>query len=73
MLQGKHMSEMGHYSSFIVKIWVERNRMTRGQIQHTATQGKVYFLDLPEMNAFIMKHLDSANPDLIEHAEIKDA
>jgi len=63
-LGGKRVSEIGHYSSFIVKIWVERNRMIRGQIQHTATQEKVYFLELPKMTRFIMKHLDSADRDL---------
>ncbi|RLC95499.1 MAG: hypothetical protein DRI39_00055 [Chloroflexi bacterium] len=49
---------MGHYSSFVVKIWVdEEHRMSRGYVQHVGTQEAVHFLRPEKMMEFIMGHL----------------
>ncbi len=49
---------MSHYSSFVVKLWVDDcERVTRGYIQHVNTQDSVYFASLDRMMAFMSEHL----------------
>jgi len=49
---------MGHYNSFVVKIWTNEAEGTfRGYIQHVSTQEGKYFLNLDKMADFIMSHL----------------
>jgi len=53
---------MGHYSSFVVKIWVgEDGRMVRGYVQHVGTQEVAHFADTSKMLAFMEAHLEPAN------------
>ena len=60
---------MGHYSSFVVRIWVEEQKMLgNGYVQHVGTQESTYFTSLDKMTEFIMNHLSSsqnhlANPE----------
>lgn len=58
---------MGHYSSFVVKIWVDDGNnegMLRGQIQHVETLESAHFVDLEKMTAFIVNHLNSLKNNL---------
>ena len=49
---------MGHYSSFIVRIWVDEQEMlSNGYVQHVGTQEGIYFASLDKMTEFIMSHL----------------
>ena len=49
---------MSHYSSFVVKLWVDdHHRVVRGCIQHVSTQDSAYFVTLDKMLAFMMDHL----------------
>jgi hypothetical protein len=51
-------SIVGHYSSFVVKIWVdEKGMMNRGYVQHVSTQQTMHFASLDKMTEFIMGHL----------------
>lgn len=66
---------MGHYNSFLVKIWTDDvHRLVRGYIQHVGTEEVVHFLDLEKMVDFIINHLDwhvSRAPDCEERGQIK--
>lgn len=63
---------MGHYSSFIVKVWTdEREDITRGYIQHVGTQETRYFMDLGKMTEFILSHIHSQSGDL-ESEQVSD-
>ncbi len=48
--------QTGYYSSFVVKIWVEDEKVVRGRIQHVGTRESVYFSDFDKMLEFIMNH-----------------
>lgn len=49
---------MGHYSSFVVRIWVDENEMlSKGYVQHVGTQETVHFASLDKMAEFIINHL----------------
>lgn len=51
---------MGHYSSFVVKLWVNDDGiMKRGHVQHVATQDGIYFLDFDKMVDFMCSNLNS--------------
>jgi len=51
---------MGHYSSFIVRIWVgEQEMLSNGYVQHVGTQEGMYFASFEKMTEFIMSHLSS--------------
>ena len=48
---------MGHYSSFIVRLWVEPSDGLRwGLIKHVASRDKRRFSSLEEMLEFISQH-----------------
>ena len=49
---------MGHYNSFLVKIWSDENeKLVRGQIQHAGTQDIVYFRTWKKMIQFVVGRL----------------
>jgi len=60
---------MGHYSSFVVRIWVdEQEKLSNGYVQHVGTQESTYFTSLDKMEEFIKSHLSVsqnhlANPE----------
>lgn len=62
---------MGHYSSFVVRIWVDDNEggMSRGYVQHVGTQESTHFLALDKMAQFMMGHL---GPSPNQRAEEND-
>jgi hypothetical protein len=63
---------MGHYSSFIVKVWTgETEDITRGYIQHVGSQETRYFIDLRKMTEFILSHIRSQSGDL-ESEQVSD-
>lgn len=50
---------MGHYSSFILRLWVEPDEGWRwGLIEHVASREKLRFSSSEEMLAFIQSHSD---------------
>lgn len=56
----------GYYNTFVVKIWRDEASGTmRGHIQHVSTQDYTHFLNLGNMNSFILNHLGSAPGDSI--------
>jgi len=49
---------MGHYNSFLVKIWSDDNeKLVRGQIQHAGTKEVVYFRTWKKMIGSIIERL----------------
>jgi hypothetical protein len=51
---------VGHYSSFIIRLWVESEvGWRRGDIQHVATHDKRRFSTVIEMLEFIADHCNS--------------
>jgi hypothetical protein len=49
---------MGHYDSFVVRVWVDDTEdITRGYIQHVGTQETMHFYDLDKINEFILSHI----------------
>jgi hypothetical protein len=56
---------MGHYSSFIVKVWTDETEdIARGYIQHVGTQETRYFMDLDKIAEFILRHIHSQYSEL---------
>ena len=56
---------MGHYSSFIVKVWTDETEdIARGYIQHVGTQETRYFMDLDKITEFILSHIGSQSSEL---------
>jgi len=56
---------MGHYSSFIVKVWTDETEdIARGYIQHVGTQETRYFMDLDKITEFILSHIRSQSSEL---------
>jgi hypothetical protein len=52
---------MGHYNSFVVRIWTDETSATfRGHIQHVASHDQANFADIRKMVDFIMNHLAQA-------------
>ena len=64
-------SKVGHYSSFVIKIWVEDGRMVRGLIQHVGTRESIYFSDFDKMLQFIMIHRGTSTKGMTERVEKK--
>lgn len=75
---------MGHYSSFILRIWVDENEMlSKGYVQHVGTQETLHFASLDKMTEFIISHLspsqnflatveeDAKLPPLLQDSEVK--
>ena len=49
---------MGHYSTFVVKIWCDDcGDMIRGHIQHVSSREHTYFLSLDSIVNFVVSHL----------------
>ncbi len=56
---------MGHYDSFVVKVWVDDTEdITRGYIQHVGTQETMHFYDLDKVSEFILSHIHLQSGDL---------
>ncbi len=51
---------MGHYSSFIIRLWVEPDKADEswrwGLVQHVATRDQLRFHTAPELLEFITKY-----------------
>jgi hypothetical protein len=64
---------VGHYNSFLLRIWTEeRNDEVRGSIQHVGTQESIYFTSWDKMVDFINNHLSwRINPDIPENKELQ--
>ena len=61
------MHQMGHYSTFVVRIWVDSDqRMSRGYVQHVATQKATHFVAFDKMEEFILSHLNPPPDDTCE-------
>jgi hypothetical protein len=61
---------MGHYSTFVVRIWVDSDqRMSRGYVQHVATQEAAHFVAFDKMEEFILRHLNPPQDDTYELEE----
>jgi len=61
------MRQMGHYSTFVVRIWVDSDqRMSRGYVQHVATQKATHFVAFDKMEEFILRHLNPPQDDTCE-------
>ena len=49
---------MGYYNTFVVRIWCDDTlEMKRGYAQHVSSQEQRYFLDMDELEDFILDHL----------------
>ena len=49
---------MGHYNSFLVKIWSDdKEKLVRGQIQHVGSRDIVYFRTWKKMVGFVTERL----------------
>lgn len=63
-------SQIGYYSSFVVKIWVaEDGRMSRGRIQHVGTRETTHFVNVDKMMDFVMNHLNPSQNYRVEPAD----
>lgn len=61
---------MGHYNSFLVKVWTEGENTVRGYIQHVGTKEAVHFLNWEKMIDFMLTHLSwKINHELDEELE----
>ncbi len=59
---------MGHYNSFVVRIWSDEQGRLRGTVEHVTSQDSLVFLDLTAIVPFIRSHLGPP-PDWVEEAE----
>lgn len=48
---------MGYYNSFIVRIWLDEDGLSRGRIEHTRSHDDLVFTDLPAIVEFIRIHV----------------
>ncbi|TET13155.1 MAG: hypothetical protein E3J81_09305 [Dehalococcoidia bacterium] len=61
------MRQMGYYSTFVVRIWVDSDqKMSRGYVQHVATQKATHFVAFDKMEEFILRHLNPPQDDTCE-------
>lgn len=61
---------MGHYNSFVVRIWSEQEGRMRGSIEHVLSRESLAFIDPQAILAFIRAHLDTPPPtDLLNDGE----
>ena len=71
---------MGHYSSFIVRIWVDDHEMSKGYVQHVGTEETMHFASLDKVTEFIKSHLSisqnrlaSPEDELEQNSLIRDS
>jgi hypothetical protein len=58
---------VGYYNTFVVRIWCDdEGELTRGYIQHVSTDEHTYFLDIQDVNAFILDHLGPPSNSITE-------
>ncbi len=48
---------MGYYNSFVVRIWLDEQGLSRGRIEHVRTHDSLVFGDLSALLGFIQGHL----------------
>ncbi len=48
---------MGYYNSFVVRIWLDEQDLSRGRIEHVQTHDSLVFGDLTSVAEFIRAHL----------------
>ena len=48
---------MGYYNSFVVRIWLDEEDLSRGRIEHVQTHDSLVFADLTSVAEFIRAHL----------------
>ncbi len=48
---------MGYYNSFVVRIWLDEQGLSRGRIEHVRTHDSLVFADLAALVDFIQGHL----------------
>ena len=49
---------MGHYNSFLIRVWTEDGKEIRGSVQHVGTQESAHFNRWERMVAFMSEHLN---------------
>ncbi len=55
---------MGHYNSFIIRLWTDDNGRLHGTVQHVATGTSQAFLDLAAITPFIQARLVSESDEV---------
>ncbi len=60
---------MGHYNSFVVRIWTDNDGKMRGQISHVGTRESASFLDFNKMLDFLQIHLKAPVDRLLSREE----
>ncbi len=61
---------MGHYNSFIVRLWSDDHGRLHGTIEHVATRQSLVFLDLDAIPGFIRARLAAPLTEAIIPAPI---
>jgi len=49
---------VGHYNSFLIRVWTEDGKEIRGSVQHVGTQESVHFNRWDRMVGFMLEHLN---------------
>ena len=49
---------MGHYNSFLIRLWTEEGKEIRGTVQHVGTQESAHFSQWESMLDFMSEHLN---------------
>jgi len=57
---------MGHYNSFVVRVWSTGSGQLRGTIEHVASHSSRVFMDPTAVVEFIRAHLGPPSYDLGE-------
>lgn len=64
---------MGYYNTFVVRIWCDdEGELTRGYIQHVGTDEHTYFLNMEDMNTFVLDHLGPPSSNSFPKEERRD-
>jgi hypothetical protein len=50
---------MGHYSSFVVRLWLDDRGQVRGRIEHVSSRDSLAFVELEGVVAFMRAHIAS--------------
>jgi hypothetical protein len=58
--------QMGHYNSFVVRVWSGGPGRLRGTIEHVATRSRLAFVDPSAVVDFIRSHLEPPTVDAEE-------
>ncbi len=61
---------VGHYNSFIVRLWSDDHGRLHGTIEHVATRQSLVFLDLDAIPGFIRARLSAPMTEMILPAQV---